>query len=109
MIKEFHIGLLRLTGTLRNNTPNANTSGGQDDNYSTVLTTRVYLEKDKGATSLITGQKVFNKDYTLICRYQSGIVLNPDSIWVINNETYTIRDFELIDEIKHLYIFHVVK
>lgn len=99
------IGDMRQTGTLRKNTPTPNASGGQTDNFSDVLTCRGRLTKQKGNKALEQGDIVFNKGYEWICRFQSAIVIDKGSIWVIGGNTYRINDFEKVDELNHFYRF----
>jgi hypothetical protein len=110
-IKDFNIGLLRQTGDFQINTPISNDSGGQGDSYSTVCTTRLYLYKERGGTNLLTGQIVYSKTYTIICRFQQAIInnINVDTQWLINGEVYMVSDWEEVNEIPHLLIFKALK
>lgn len=109
MQDDFHIGKMRQTGILKQNHPVANSSGGEDDNYTTVLTTRGWLRKDSGNINLLTGQITLTKTYTWICRFQQAITVNVDTTWFIGGQEYVLEDYELIDEIKHLYKFNLRK
>ena len=99
------IGEMRQTGTLRNNTPVANTSGGVSDSYTDVLTCRGKLRQQSGKKSIEQGQVVQNKAFYWTCRFQQGIVINEDSIWVIGGQQYRITNWEKIDQINHWYEF----
>lgn len=99
------IGDMRQSGTLRQNTPVDDQSGGQADNYADVLTCRGRLRKLKGNKSLEDADVVINKGYEWVCRFQAGIVVDKDSAWVIAGVFYRISDFEKVDEIPHFYRF----
>jgi hypothetical protein len=86
----------RFSGQLRQNFPVTDPGGGQTDNYSTVLTTRVILQKDNGHFGFPEGRMEYIKSYTLICRYQKAISVGSDTQWLIRGETYSIADFDNI-------------
>lgn len=99
------IGDMRQTGTLRKNTPVADQSGGSSDDYADVLTCRGRLRKLKGSKGLEDGDVVINKGYEWICRFQSAIVIDADTAWLIAGVYYRISDYEKIDELNHFYRF----
>lgn len=102
---SINIGDMRQTGTFMQNNPVANSSGGQDDNYTALVTCRGRLRKIKGSKGLEDGDSVFNKEYEWVCRYQNAIVMTPDTALQIGGQMYKINDFEKVDEIKHFYRF----
>lgn len=99
------IGDMRQKGILRKNTPVSDQSGGQSDNYADVLTCRGRLRKLKGGKSLEQGDVVIGKSYEWVCRFQSGIVIDADTAWLISGQYYRISDYEKVDEINHFYRF----
>lgn len=99
------IGDMRQKGVLRQNTPISDQSGGSSDNYADVLTCRGRLRKLKGNKTLEQGDIVFNKGYEWVCRFQTGIVIDSDTAWLISGQYYKIADFEKVDEINHFYRF----
>lgn len=105
MAFNISIGEMRQSGTLRQNTPVDDQSGGQADHYTDVLTCRGRLRKMKGNKSLEDSDVVINKGYEWVCRFQSGIVINKDTAWMIAGVFYRISDFEKVDEINHFYRF----
>jgi hypothetical protein len=105
MAFNISIGEMRQSGTLRNNNPVANLSGGVDDNYGDVITCRGKLRQQSGKKSIEQGEVVQNKVFYWTCRFQQGIVLNEDSIWVIGGQQYRITNWEKIDQINHWYEF----
>lgn len=106
--EEFNLSDMRFSGQLQNNTPVNDASGGQTDNYATILTTRCALEKKSGRV-LNNGRLEFYKYYLLTCRFQKAIVINVDSQWLINGEVYKIQDWDKVDLIPFLYTFTVTK
>ncbi len=101
----FQIGEMRKVGTFLRNNPVANSSGGQDDNYVDIATVRGQLIKQSGRKAFEQGEFVNNKNYEWYCRYSINIVVDTDTILVIDGLQYRIADYEFIDEIKHFYKF----
>jgi hypothetical protein len=91
------------------NVPINDADGGQIDNYVPVLTTRCSLEAQSGKSSVAFGKMEYLKYYILKCRFQTAIVIDSDSLWVINNETYVVEDWAREDMIPFLYTFRVIK
>lgn len=108
-IDTFGIGQMRSVVVFMINQPIDNTSGGQDDNYITTVTTRGRLTKKSGKKGLEAGTIQFEKYYELYCRYQSDIVLNSDTRVVVDGQNYQINDWEFEGEVKHLYIFKLCR
>jgi len=102
---DISIGQMRQTGTLRNNSPIPNNSGGYDDSYTDVVTCRGRLRQQSGSKRLENGEIVQNKGWEWICRFQSGIALDVDSIWVIGGQIYRITNWEKVDQQPHWYKF----
>lgn len=100
---------MRFSGTLQQNVPVDDGAGGQEDNWTNVLTTRCSLEKQSGKLVDGAGKMEYNKYYILVCRFQQAIVLDVDSRWLINNEVYKVTDFEKVDFKPHYYTFNVTK
>jgi len=100
---------MRSVVSFEQNSPVDDGSGGQVDDFTLLLTTRGRLRKLKGNKNLEQGDIVFDKGYELICRWRSDLVINKDTSIVINGQRYRINDFELQNEIKHLYRFIINK
>ena len=100
---------MQFTGVLQKNTPVDDNAGGQTDLWTDVLTTRCSLEKETGRLQDGAGKMEYIKDYELVCRYQSAIVIDADSRWVINGQAYKIMDYEQVDMLPHFYTFKVIK
>ena len=115
----FNFADMRFVGNLQANQPINDASGGQSDNYVTVLTTRCFLQKLTGSDGFPSGTSEYIKTYKLICRSQTAIGalvngmwvwnINPDSRWVINGEQYDIDDFDRIDMVPHFIQMHLTK
>jgi SPP1 family predicted phage head-tail adaptor len=103
-VDTFGIGQMRSVVVFQINQPVDNTSGGQDDNYVTTVTTRGWLTMKSGKKGIEAGSLQFGKSYTLYCRYQSDILLNSDTRVIVDGQAYQIDDWGLQDEIKHLYV-----
>ena len=103
------IGELRRSATLMSNQPANNTSGGDYDNYVSVLTTRCYLTASGGSLDLQDGALQIEQSYKMICRFQQAIVWNTDSIWVISGVNYRIKNGIEIDNRPHWYQFILQK
>jgi hypothetical protein len=100
---------MRFLGALQQNQPISDGSGGQTDNWVTIVTTRCSLVKRSGKLMNNAGRIEYFKDYILVCRFQAAIVISTDSQWVINGEEYDIKDYDKVDLIPHLYQFTVTK
>ena len=102
---QISIGEMRQSGTLRKNNPVNNASGGQNDNYTDVLTCRGRFRQRSANKSLEQGDIVQNKSFEWIIRYQSAVVLDVDSAWVIGGTYYRIASWEKVDQMPHFYRF----
>lgn len=107
--KGFSIGSMRQVAIFRQNTPTTDNAGGQGDAYADQVTVRGCLEKKRGNKSLEQSEIVFGKDYVFYCRYNNILTIDTDTIIEINNETYRINNWGLVDEIRHLYQFDISK
>lgn len=99
------IGELRQIGILRRNAPVANDSGGYDDAYTDVLTCRGRLRQQSGRKAMEQGEIVQNKSWEWLCRFQTAIVIDVDSVWSIGGQIYRINDWEKVDQLPHWYRF----
>lgn len=99
------IGEMRQKGTLKQNSPVANDSGGQDDNYTGILTCRGRLRQNSGSKRLENGEIVQNKGWQWICRFQQAITIDADTAWEIDGKFYRITNWEKIDQLNHWYEF----
>lgn len=104
-VDTFGIGQMRQIVQFQVNQPIDNISGGQDDNWITIITTRGWLTKRTGRKTIEQGTIQFDKSYVLYCRYQNDLVINSDTRVLVDSRTFLIADYELQDEIKHLYVF----
>lgn len=104
-IPYFSVGEMRKVGTFRKNVPVSDGAGGQKDSFTDVITVRGKLSKQSGRKALEQGEFVGNKGYEWICRYNSVLVPDTETIIVIDGLQYRVNDWELIDEIKHFYRF----
>lgn len=88
-------------------TREAVTTGGQNDVYTTLLTTRGRLRKKSGARGLDLGLIEDRQYYELICRFQSSLNsgLRVNGKVFVDSVEYTIQTWEVIDQINHLYKF----
>lgn len=109
MALNFTIGQMRQVGTFQKNQAVDNTSGGQDDNWVDMLTTRGILQKTKGGKGIEEGSLQFNKSYQWACRYQSDLVIDQSTRLVIDGQPYQIMDFELEEQKRHIYLFNLNK
>lgn len=107
---NFTIGSLNKKVVFKKNS-RASLGAGSKDNFETFLTTRCSLNKKRSAKQNDRGQVEIAQWYLMICRFQLNLInnLSTTSICVIDNETYVIHDFDLIDEKKHLYEFTISK
>lgn len=103
------IGEMRSVGILMNNSPVNNESGGQYDNYGIVLACRGRLRQKSGKRGLEQSQLIDNRNFEWIIRAQDALVINPDSRWQISGDTFSILDYQEVDQIKHWFIFTLSK
>lgn len=99
------IGECRSVVQFQRSQPIDNESGGQDDAWTIVVTTRGRLRKKSGRKDIELGSLQFDKSYELVCRYQSDIPTNPDVRVIIDGKTYRINDWQTENEINDFYIF----
>ena len=105
LTSPFAIGECRSVVQFQQNTPVDNESGGQDDAWTTTVTTRGRLRKKTGRKEIELGSVQFEKGYELVCRYQSDILINPDTRVLVDGNPYRINDWEAENEINHIIIF----
>lgn len=105
----FNYSDMKFSGTLQKNIPVDDGAGGQTDSWTDVLTTRCSLRKLSGRLYDGMGKMEYTRDYELICRFQTGIVIDPDSRWIISGQAYKIMDYDQVDMTPHFYSFKVVK
>jgi hypothetical protein len=99
----FNYSRMRFSGQLQKNTPVDDGNGGQADNFATILTTRCSLDQISGTENALEGNPIIFKTYRLMCRFQSAIVVDTDTRWLINGNFYSIVDCHRVDMIPHLY------
>jgi SPP1 family predicted phage head-tail adaptor len=107
--RGYNFSTMQYSGILQQNTPLSDGSGGQIDNWTDLLTTRVSLEKRSGRLSNGEGKMEYQRDYRLVCRYQTAIVIDADTRWLINGVPYKIEDYEQIDQKPFQYVMFVSK
>lgn len=103
-------GELRKVVLFQNSAPANNSSGGQTDNYTDLLTTRCKLADNSGNKRLESGEIVFVDSRQIICRYQLALAngINSDTRVLIDGQVYRILDFGLTDPMtKHYYYFNL--
>lgn len=108
-IADFTIGQMRSRVIFFSNTPAKNDTGGLTDVWSELLTTRGRLRRASGQKMNEQGEIVFSKDYELICRYQNALQIDTKMKVQIDDDNYRIRDYRLLDEIRHIYILTLAK
>lgn len=109
------IGEMRSSVVFKTNTPTLDktasrsdvSTGGQNDVYSTILTTRGKLRKKSGGRGLDFGLIVGNDSYELICRFQTALAsqLKVNMKVFVDSVEYTIASWEKVDQINHIYKF----
>lgn len=103
------IGQLRHTATLQKNTPVANSSGGYTDNYTDVCTFRCRVREKSGSRQDAQGEIILQRQFELICRAQTAIVIDQDSRITYNGASFSITNFYEDNEIKHWLILTIVR
>lgn len=93
------IGLMRKSIQFRTNVGAAQGAGGKD-NYSTLLTTRGYLEKSSGSRGLFAAEITQDSSWKLTVRYQSALwaAVAPSLKCIIDGVTYQVESWKKIDE-----------
>lgn len=109
------IGQMRSSVVFKTNTPTVNatadreavTTGGENDVYSTLLTTRGRLRKKNGNRGLDLGLLSGQDSYELVCRFQSALEssLKVNMKVFVDSVEYTIASWEKIDQLNHIYKF----
>ena len=114
----YNYSTMQYTGELQNNSPLSDSSGGQIDNWVTVVTRRCSLDKLSGRLSGDFGKMEYQKAYRLVIRYGKDLLSNPsdpntlifdsDSRWLINGNAYKIEDWELVSQLPFQIEFRVI-
>lgn len=109
------IGQMRSSVVFKTNTPvitatatrEAITTGGENDVYTTLLTTRGRLRKRSGGRNLDLGLLTGQDSYELICRFQSALesALKANMKVFVDGIEYTIVTWQKTDQISHYYKF----
>jgi len=116
----FNFTDMKFVGSLQQNQPIADGSGGLRDNFVTLFTARCSLEKISGMDGFPEGKMEYNKRFMLKCRSQKAFGQNANgnidghnitaqTIWVIRGEQYDIDDWELIDMTPQFFVFSLTK
>lgn len=113
MIEQFSIGQMRTTVIFLSNNPTTSatatreavTTGGQNDVYSSSITTRGRLRKKNGNKDLALGLLSGQDSYELICRFQTAVnsILKVNGKVLVDSVEYTIQTWEVVDQVRHLY------
>lgn len=85
----------------------ATSSGGKNDNYTILVTTRGKLRKSHGSRELSFGLVQESETYTLLCRFETALESNlrVDTKIIIDSKTYTLQSWEKVEQINHIYSF----
>lgn len=106
-----HIGKLRQSGQLQVNTPVAQGAGFKDS-FATLLTCRGELTKLRGSRELNSAEVNINAACVWVCRFQTaidGITTKKSIRWIIDGRTFTVNNYELIDQKKRYYRFTLLE
>lgn len=116
-VKPLKIGIMRSVVVFLTNTPttaatatlNAVTTGGQNDVYSTLLSTRGRLKKLNGGRMLEMGMIQSEDAYELTCRFQTALetALKVNGKVTVDGAAFTINTWEKMDQINHIYKFKI--
>jgi hypothetical protein len=104
-ITDFTISQMRSKVTFKSNAPIRDDAGDSTDVFSTLVVTRGRLRQLSGSKTLESGELRFNNDYELICRYQNQLLIDPNSIVEIGGVDFRIKEYQMVDQIKHMFIF----
>lgn len=117
VLNNYAIGQFRQTVVFMANTATTSattireavTTGGKNDNYSILLTTRGRLRKSNGSRGLSFGLVADDETYELVCRFQTALEasLRTDTKIIIDSKTYTPQSWEKVDQLNHIYIFRI--
>lgn len=107
MAVRWHIGELKQVVVFLQNAPTAATTGGQYDNYTTLLTTRGRLRKKSGGRRLDYGEIGNAETYELVCRFRDDleVAIRVDTRVQIGDYIYTVDTWERVDEQQRIYLF----
>lgn len=105
------IGEMRERVEFQQNQPINNASGGQDDNFVTLLSCRGKLRQRSGTKKLEQGEIMIDTGWDLFVRSQVAlnINLNFDTRVLVNGDVYRVNQWLLIDQLKHFYKFDIAK
>lgn len=94
------IGDMNQVGLMQTNDPETTETGGKIDSFADTLTTRGRFRRLKGGTGSnrrkSDGRIEHQTEWEFITWYQSGMD-NFRTRWIIDNKTYTVVDFEVIE------------
>lgn len=87
--------------TFRNNTGKVqNASGGHNDSYSNVLTTRGLFRSKSGSFGSFEGTPMITNECELIVRYQSALntQLKVETYVSVNGNDYKVLSWEIVEQ-----------
>jgi hypothetical protein len=110
MSKNTDIGSLKHTVTFKK-TSGGSLGLGRRANYQPFLTTRCSKEKKRANKQNESGQVLIGSFWIMRCRFEIALLdqLDGSVICEIDGDEYTIHDFDLVEEKKHLYEFTLSK
>lgn len=117
VLNKITIGQMRSSVVFKINIPTiaattsreAITTGGQNDVYSNLITTRGRLRKKSGNRTLDLALLAGQDSYELICRFSTSIntEIQVNGKVLVDSIEYTIQSWEVVDQILHWYKFEL--
>lgn len=101
------IGDFNFLGSYQAATPSITPTGGREFTYAESLQAWGKLRRSSGSRTTNSELQV-NSSWTWECHFSSAITIDIKSRWVINGKTYTIEDYELIDQKREFYRFRLL-
>lgn len=101
------LGQFNFLGAYQTNTPTTTATGGRVDSFATTLSAWGKLRRNSGSKSSNTEIEI-QSAWTWECHFTAAITPSELNRWLIEGRTFTINDFELIDQKRQFYRFKLL-
>jgi hypothetical protein len=102
-----YIGEFNFLGAYQEPTESVSETGVRSYSYATVLSAWGKLRRSRGSRTSVAELQV-NSSWIWECHFQSDLSIGIKNRWVIDGKTFTVDDYETIDQKRQFYRFKLL-
>ena len=102
-----YIGDFNFKGEYQVATQSVSPTGERSYTYATALSAWGKLQRARGGRTTVAELQV-NSSWIWECHFRSDLSIGIKNRWVIDSKTFTVEDYELIDQKKAFYRFKLL-